>query len=132
MTTGTKRIVLLVIGALSLVMFHFCVLAVLQVLSRPAKYRLAFSATKRLTERDAIEVTKRALVLDGKQSHAMRPVPSGHKDADGREVFFCRKNGDSDEGWVLWWLERPDHEWDYLVGITREGDEVVCTISKPL
>lgn len=132
MTTGPKGIVLIVIGALSLAILHFCVLAVLQLHFRPAKYRLAFPATKRLTEQDAIEVTKLALILDGKRSHAMRPVPSGHKDADGREVFFCRKNGDSDEGWVLWWVERPDLGWDYMVGITREGDEVVCTISKPL
>lgn len=132
MTTRTNWSHLLVMGALSLVIVHFCILAALQLFVRSSEYRFVFPTKKRLTEQDAIDLTKRALILDGKRSDAMRPVLSGHKDADGREVFFCRKGGDSDEGWVLWWLERPDHEWEYSVGITREGDMVVCTIARPL
>jgi len=103
-----------------------------QYFRKPSEYRFPFPAEKRLTEQDALNLSRRAMILDGKRSDGMHPVLSGHKDADGRELFFCRKEGNSDEGWVLWWLERPDHEWEYSVGIAREGDEVVCTISKPL
>jgi len=107
----------------------FIVLAVLHF-QRPAEYRFAFPANKGLTEQDAIELSKQAMILDGKRSNTMRPVLSGHKDSEGHEAFFCRRRGNSDDGWVLWWLERPDVEWEYLVGITRERDELVCLISK--
>jgi len=98
---------------------------------KPSVYRFPFPAQKPLTEKDALDLSRQAMLLDGKRSGVMHPVLSGHKDTDGREVFFCRKGRNSDEGWVLWWLERPDYEWEYSVGIAREGDEVVCTISKP-
>jgi hypothetical protein len=117
--------------ALLLVVLVVYVLAV-QYSRKPAEYRFPFPATKRLTEKDAIELSRRAMILDGNRSDAMHPVLSGHKDPEGHEVFFCRRGGSSDEGWVLWWLERPDHQWEYSVGIAREGDEVVCRISKPL
>lgn len=81
-----------------------------------------------LAEEDVVELSRQALILDGKRSEKMRPVPSGYKDQGGRDLFFVRWN---DEGWILWWLERPDRIWEYSVGIKREGDEVVCTILKP-
>ena len=43
-----------------------------------------------------------------------------------------RNRDNSDKGSVLWWLEKPDYTWEYSVGITKEGDEVVCSIYKPL
>jgi hypothetical protein len=95
-------------------------------------YRFPFSNDKQLTEQAAIELTKQALILDGKYSATMRPVYSGHKDSQGREPFFCRREDDTNQGWVLWWINQPDHEWEYMVGLTKIGGEVECTISKPL
>jgi hypothetical protein len=115
---------------LLLVVLVACV-HVVEYFRKSPEYRFPFPAAKPLTEKDAIELSKRAMILDGKRSDVMHPVLSGHKDSEGREVFFCRRGGTSDEGWVLWWLERPDHQWEYSVGVAREGDDVVCRISKP-
>ncbi len=120
------------LAALILIGVHFSILAALDLITKPSEHRLPFPADKRLTEREAIELTRRALILDGKRSDAMRPVPSGHKDSDGREMVFLTREKGAEEGSVLWWLERPACDWEDSVSIRREGDEVVCTIVRPL
>lgn len=122
----------LFVGLVLLLVVPIAYVPAVQCFRKPLEHRFPFPATKRLTEKDAIELSKRAMILDGKRSDAMHPALSGHKDSEGREVFFFRRGGSSDEGWVLWWLERPDHQWEYSVGIAREGDAVICCISKPL
>ena len=122
---------LLVFAVLAFVLLYVYMLTQHNYRKLP-EYRFPFPAKKRLLEQDALDLSKRALIMNGKHSNGMHPVLSGHKDIDGHDVFFCRKDGNSDEGWVLWWLERSGHKWEYSVGITREGDEVVCKISKPL
>lgn len=123
---------LLAIAALILLGFSFCVLAVLHLIARSSVHRFPFPANQPLTEWDAIELTRQALILDGKRSEAMRPVPSGHKDADGRETVFCRKSHGVEEGHVLWWLGRPDCDWEFEVSLHRNGDEVECKVFRPL
>jgi hypothetical protein len=124
----TRGIVVVVVGS---ILLHLCVLAALQVYFRSSEYRFPFPAEKVLTEQDAVELSKRALILDGKRSDTMRPVLSGHKDAEGHEVIFCTGPDNPDRGWVLWSLGRPDRLWEYLVVVTRQGDEIVCIIGKP-
>lgn len=94
----------------------------------PSVHRLPFLEEKKLTEQDVIELSRQALILDGKRSAEMHPISSGFKDGDGRDLFFVRHE---DKGWILWWLQRPDRIWDYSVGIERIGHEVVCTIVDP-
>jgi hypothetical protein len=98
----------------------------------PSIYRIPFPADKELTEQAAVQLTRQALKLDGKATGTMRPVTSGHKDLNGRDIYFLTRADDADRGWVFWWLEKPEYTWEYSVGIVREGDEVVCSINKPL
>ncbi len=133
MATRTFRIVCSLVAVVALVfVLPFVFVLAIQHFRKPSEHRFSFPASKQLTGQDALELTRQAMILDGKSSDAMRPVLSGHKDADGYEAFFCRKSGISDEGWVLWWLKRPDHEGEYSVNITREANDAVCTITKPL
>jgi len=122
----------LIAGVVLLFVLPLVYVLAVQRFRKPSEYRFSFPATRQLTEQDALALSRRAMILNGKHTDAMRPVPSGHKDVNGRDVYFCRKAGKADEGWVLWWLARPDHAWEYSVGITRDGDEVVCTICNPL
>lgn len=102
-------------------------------LQKPSVYRFPFAATKQLTDEEALELTKEALVLDGKGSEGMHPVPwAGQTDAAGRQVVFARREGYADEGTILWWISRSDCVWEYSVHVTRKGDEVVCAISRLL
>lgn len=95
---------------------------------QPTLYRFSFPAGQPLTENDAVELSRRALILYGKQSGGMHPVPYWHDD----ERIFARSDLDPDSGYVLWWVSRPECEWEYSVDVTREGDEVVCAIVRPL
>ncbi len=95
-------------------------------------YRFSFPTDKQLTKRDAIELSRQALILDGKRSDTMRPVRQGRADTKGDDIFFLRWPPGSDDGGILWWLKRPDYTWEYNVGLRREGNEVVCSILEPL
>jgi hypothetical protein len=118
------------LGALAVVFVapHMYVALVIHF-RKPTEIRVSFPADRRLTEQDAIELTRKALVLDGKYADTMHPV--ARKDSEGREVIFLKRREDVDEGGVLWWLERPDDLWEYSVGISRDCDDVVCKIWKP-
>ena len=134
MTTRTYCIgcgLLVAVALILLILPQICVMLIIHF-NRPSVYRLPFPAAKRLTEQDALELSKQALILDGKRTDTMRPVYSGHKDSEGREIYFLRNRDNPDKGSVLWWLEKPDYTWEYSVGITKEGDEVVCSIYNPL
>ena len=84
-----------IVAALIFMAPYVCLLAV-SYFQKVSQYRFPFSTTKPLTEQDAIELSRQALILDGKRSDTMRPVRSGHHDSAGREVFFCRKRDSSD------------------------------------
>jgi hypothetical protein len=93
--------------------------------------RIKFAADRPLTELAAIDLTKQALIQNGKSGPNMRPVPTGHHDALGAEIVFAQ-NDEAHDGFVLWWIDRPEYTWEYMVRIARDGGEVVCTITKPL
>jgi hypothetical protein len=118
-----------VLGVLLLPYLYF---ALVMHFTKPSEVRIAYPAERQLTEQEAIELSKRALDLDGKRSDGMHPVASGHKDSEGRDIIVLRSSHKRDTGKVLSWLERPDCTWEYSVGISRERDEVVCTISEGL
>ena len=117
---------------LLLLLACFSYIAMIRHFRRPSEYRFSFPANKKIEEIDAIEFSKRALIRLGKHSASMRPVPSGHVNPDGSDIFFCRTKGDQDEGWVLWWLGSNRHKWEYKVDITRVNGDIMCRISKPL
>lgn len=129
------RWILGVLGFACLVVLIACPIPFLSFVVSPSpipQYRFPFPAERPLTERDAIELSKQALIADGKQTDTMRPVASGHQDREGRDIYFYLTRAEAPEnGWVLWWLERPECTWEYSVGIHRDGDEVVCAISRP-
>ena len=134
MTTRTYCIgcgLLVAVALILLILPQICVMLIIHF-NRPSVYRLPFPASKRLTEQDALELSKQALILDGKRTDTMRPVYRRRKDSEGRKIYFLRNRDNPDKGSVLWWLEKPDYTWEYKVGITKEGDEVVCSIYKPL
>jgi len=92
-----------------------------------SRLRLPFLAQRQLTDEDAIALSKQALILDGKQSETMHPVASG-KDENGHDAVFIRLTKGSDQGLILWSIGKPGNLCEFGVGITREGDEVVCTV----
>ncbi len=94
-----------------------------------SRLRLPFLAQRQLTDEDAIVLSKQALILDGKQSETMHPVASG-KDENGHDAVFLRLSKGSDQGFIIWCIDGSNNSWEYGVEIAREGDEVVCTITK--
>lgn len=132
MAVTRTRIVVIALATLALGMLLPQLYVVWIRGQKPTVYRIAFPEDRELTERAAIELTKQALVLDGKSTVGMRPVASGHNAPDGREILFLHDPNQTDSGSVLWWLQRIDCTWEYSVGVQREGMDVVCTIVKPL
>ena len=124
------RIIVICGGSLALVLLMYCLIST-QMGGGPTEYRFPFPPENTLSEKIAIELSRQALILDGKHSTSMRPVPSGHTDASGRELYYCTRQDNPSDGFVLWWLERPNLAWEYMVDVTRQGNEVVCIISKP-
>jgi hypothetical protein len=84
-----------------------------------------------MTEEIAIDLTRQALILDGKSTPAMRPI-ADESDPNGRPIFYSRNTINPDEGTVFWWLGRSDMLWEYSVRLRREGDKIVCSISRAL
>lgn len=121
--------ILAAVVALSLVGPFACMFVIHQS-RRPRAYRIPFPAVELLTDEGAIELSKRAMILDGKYTTEMRPVARGHTDARGRETFISRNADGSVE--ILWWLGRPGYLWEYAVRVKRDGDDAVCSITKPL
>ncbi len=130
MKAGKNWIIVICGGSLALVLLMCCLIST-QMGGGPTEYRFPFPPENTLSEKIAIELSRQALILDGKHSTSMRPVPSGHTDASGRELYYCTRQDNANAGFVLWWLERPSLAWEYMVGVTRQGNEVVCIISKP-
>lgn len=94
--------------------------------------KVSFPRERSLSEQDAIAISKEALFLDGKHSPGMHPVPNGHKDSSGKDVIFAVNTIDPNSGCVLWWISRAETKWEYMVRLTRAGDQVICEIIKPL
>ena len=130
MTTRTNWTILLVVGAVSLILFHFCVLAGLQLYFRPSECRLPFPPGIALTELVAIEFSKKALLADGKDSAGMLPVP--YRDIGqrpkGENVYFAVNTINSNAGYVLWTTR--DESNRYCVHLEKVGDEIVCQVSR--
>ena len=119
--------------ASALVLLPLVALPIIYFWQQPTLYRFSFPAAQPLTEGDAVELSRRALILHGKQSAAMHPVPwRGHPDEDGRAPLFARRDGYPDDGVVLWLVGRTDVVWNYSVRVYRDGDEVVCEVVRPL
>ena len=97
----------------------------------PVVVRLPFPASQELSEEDGITLSKEALMMAGKGSPAMHPVPTGHKNQRGNDIIYYRSRTRPNEGFVLWRVQCNDCEWDYSVGLLRNGAEVECTLSIP-
>jgi hypothetical protein len=110
------------------VLSALCFICYLHYLTAPSVHRLPFPASEPFTEAAAVQLSRQALILDGKGSKGMHPVPYWHHD----DSVFVRNDLDPNKGCILWWLQLPDHAWEYKVDLTRRGDEVECAISKPL
>lgn len=118
---------------LALVLPPLIALPLIYFWQQPALYRFPFPETRPLTEKDAVDLSRRAMILHGKQSAGMHPVPwSGHPDETGREPLFAMREGYPDDGQVLWRVADPQSEWEYSIRVHRDGDEVVCEVARPL
>jgi hypothetical protein len=129
MKSWTYWIVVFLVGS---ILLHVCLVVALQVYYRPSEYRFPFPAEKALTQQEAIELSRRALILDGKRSDTMHVLSSGHQDAEGHDVLFGRDRDNLDRGAIRWSLGPPDLARKYSVVVTRHGNEIICLIYKPL
>lgn len=125
--------VIAVVAVAALVLPPLLAMPIIYFWTKPTLYRFSFPADRPLEEKDAVELSRQALVLYGKQSTGMHPAPwSGHPDENGRAPLFARRDGYPDDGQILWWIASPEHDWEYSVRVYREGDEVVCEVARPL
>jgi hypothetical protein len=124
------------IGGLLALLLVFLVLPSIAALvylrsASPRDYRFPFPSGTQLDEQAALELSKAALVLDGREATVLRPVLSGHTDSLHREVYFARNVTIPDRGWVLWSCGPSGRVWDYKVNVERSGEEVVCQVVTP-
>jgi hypothetical protein len=126
------RTILIVCGivVVSGIILAVCALAAIGYGSSRAIH-IEFPSDMPMSDGDAIEMSKQAMILDGKQTDAMRPIPWGPVGSPRGDLFFARVEGKRDEGDVLWWLGSRNQLWEYTVHVSRKGDKVICTIRKP-
>lgn len=100
--------------------FMACALLVTWPLLRPARiYRFPVPDETRLTESNAIEISKKALMADGLSSAMMHPIP--YTDEVG---YFYVNPADSDKG-CMYWLTASGR---YGVNLERKGAQIVCRV----
>ena len=91
-------------------------------------YRFPMPPGTALTEAIAIEVSKKALVADGRESAGMLPIP--YRDAsqrrEGENVYFAVNTIDPNAGYVLW----TTGDGSYCVHLVRSDNETVCQVSR--
>lgn len=118
---------------IALLLLPLVALPIIYFFQQPTLYRFPFPADRPLTEEDAVDLSRRAIILHGRQSAGMHPVPwSEHPDEKGRAPLFAKRDGYPDDGQVLWWIADPRCAWEYSVRVHRDGEEVVCEVARPL
>ncbi len=101
--------------------------AVYRMTETSTKYRFTVDDDSQLSERDAVELSRLALVKHDKKLNRIRPVPFSHI---GPSVYAAN-SAKPNCGYVLWSANSSHREWDYMVQITKSGNDVVCEITKP-
>jgi hypothetical protein len=124
-----QLIITIIVAALLLAIAGLlCIWLYVVIYTTPTEHRFPLDADVELTQDVAIELSRKALILDGKAKETMRPVAGW---SDG-ETLFMRSKSNPQEGQVLWWVSRPEYTWEYSVTVRRNGGEIVCSITKPL
>lgn len=113
--------------AITVLLSFLYLFAVFQMTETSAKYRFTVDDDSQLSERDAVELSRQALVKHDKKLNRIRPVPFSHIGPSVYAANTVKPNC----GYVLWSVNSSHRDWDYKVQITKAGNEVVCEITKP-
>ena len=98
----------------------------LQRMYRPVSYTFVTGPEAQLTEELALDLTRRALIEDGKGSPRMRPFRLGPKPPPGQTEFFLSRNTINPNQGDVRWHTGPGPS--YSVEIELHDGEAVCTI----
>ena len=125
------KLVALVLGALALVILALVVIVAWPWLRRPSEYRFPLASETELTgltEQCAVDLTRRALVADGKWSPKMRPIPCSteSRSADGGYPYFAADRDNIARGYVRW----TAGDGIYAVAIEKKADQAICRVYK--
>lgn len=90
----------------------------------PTTYSFALDTKTQITEASALDLTKRALELDGWRSSGLQPVRLSEGNPDKTEVYLKRDAGEKPVGYVRW----RNGKWDLSVKVERQTGGAVCTV----
>lgn len=116
--------ILLVLAVLCSFFYLFLVYPMTE---KPSKYYFTVDAGSQLSEGNAVELSKQALIKYGEELNRIRPAPFSHA---GQGVYAAN-SVKPNSGYVLWSVNSSRRKWDYKVQITKTGSEVICEITKP-
>jgi hypothetical protein len=82
---------------------------------------------RELTEDVAVDLTRKALAVEGIDVASLKPQPFWRKDPR----VFARTTINSNSGYVLWGDPRQASGWEYSVTIEKNGSDVRCRVYRP-
>ena len=90
----------------------------------PSVHEFSVDANAQITEEVAIEYSRKALALDGRDSPDMHPVKWTDWEFDhyARNPNWCR----------VYWETDDLPGWDFKVNIEKTGSKITCSIYRPI
>ena len=94
----------------------------------PTAYLFALDPKSEITESLALELTRRAVELDGAKSTGLQPVRFREGNPDKMDLYWQRESAEGSPavGHVRW----RSTKWEYWVELEQEPGQARCTVSK--
>ena len=94
-------------------------------------YSFPVDSKFKLTEENAIEMSKRALIEAGLEIEQLVPIPWGPPNSEANEKLFARNTIDPNNGYVLWAFRNNEvPRRGYSVQLELKGDAIIANVGK--